>query len=64
MSEEYRWPLSKTIVAQVNFYGGDIRPKDLEMLCKYLELMKDALKDPKAEPPPRPTPPHPAAESG
>jgi hypothetical protein len=37
------WPLSKSVVVSITFLGGDVRPSDIEMLCKYLSLMKAAL---------------------
>lgn len=44
---KYCWPLSKNVMADVVITGrgSDISEKDLEMLRKYLELAKDALKD-------------------
>ncbi len=49
---KYCWPLSKNVMAYVVITGRglDISEKDLEMLRKYLELAKDALKDPMTTP--------------
>lgn len=46
---DYGWQLSKDMKAQVLFQGEIIRPKDIEMLCRYLELMKESLEEQQGE---------------
>lgn len=41
----YRWPLSRTVTAEVVLTGAEIRPKDLKMLRQYLSLAERALQD-------------------
>jgi len=43
---KYSWPLSKNLTAEVTISGSEVGPTDtdLEMLRKYLDLAKEALK--------------------
>jgi hypothetical protein len=39
----FTWPLSKGVIAEVKFTGGEVQPAHLDLLAKYLELAKSAI---------------------
>lgn len=40
----FSWPLSRGLTAEVRFIGDDVQPAHLELLSKYLELAKNAVR--------------------
>ena len=45
LTETYRFKLSRNVVADVKFTGTTVTANDVEMLRRFLDLMKQALGD-------------------
>ena len=43
--ERLRWRLSRNVAVDITLTGTKITAKDIEMLCKYVNLLKEALGD-------------------
>ena len=41
----FNWPVSKDVVAEVTFRGGEVNVSHLKTLAKYLELMQSAIEE-------------------